>query len=59
MSGTIRLQYRRYRLPFHAPVRTAHGVWMQREGLLVRREDERGAVGYGEAAPLPDFGTET
>ncbi len=58
-----RLQFRRYRLPFCAPVRTAHGVWREREGLIVRLEDKSenggGAVGWGEAAPIPEFGTET
>ncbi len=54
-----RLQFRRYALPFRAPVRTAHGVWTTREGLLVRLEDETGGVGYGEAAPVPGFGLET
>ncbi len=54
-----RFEFRRYRLPFRAPVRTAHGLWREREGLLVRVEDEAGAVGFGEAAPIPDFGTET
>lgn len=53
------LQYRRYRLPFRAAVRTAHGAWAEREGLMVRLESEGGAVGYGEAAPIPWFGTET
>jgi len=53
------LSHRRYRLPFRAPLRTAHGVFDVREGLLVRLEDERGQVGYGEAATLPWFGTET
>jgi O-succinylbenzoate synthase len=52
-------QYRRYRLSLRAPVRTAHGVWTEREGLLVRLVGEAGAVGYGEAAVLPWFGTET
>ena len=54
-----RLQFRRYALPFRAPVRTAHGVWGEREGLIVRLEDESGRVGLGEAAPIPHFGTET
>lgn len=54
-----RLQYRRYRLAFRAPLRTAHGVWTEREGLLLRLEDETGRVGWGEAAVLPWFGTET
>ena len=58
-----RLQFRRYRLPFRAAVRTAHGVWREREGLIVRLEDKSesggGAIGWGEAAPIPEFGTET
>jgi O-succinylbenzoate synthase len=54
----LHLQYRRYRLPFRAPVRTAHGPWAEREGLIVRIECN-GRVGWGEAAPIPWFGTET
>jgi O-succinylbenzoate synthase len=56
---TYRLAYRRYRLPLRVAVRTAHGVLAEREGVLVRLEDESGAVGWGEAAVLPWFGTET
>lgn len=41
------------------PVRTAHGAWAEREGLIVRLENEKGCVGLGEAAPIPEFGTET
>lgn len=59
----FRFQYRRYRLPFRAVVRTGHGPWAEREGLIVRLEDVSeggtGAVGYGEASPIPWFGTET
>lgn len=75
-----RFQFRRYRVPFRAPVRTAHGLWTEREGVIVRvtrAEGSRGlgdgradpdqsairnpesAIGYGEAAPIPWFGTET
>jgi O-succinylbenzoate synthase len=54
------LQFRRYALPFRAPVRTAHGPWSVREGVLVRLEDPAtGRVGWGEAAPVPGFGPET
>jgi O-succinylbenzoate synthase len=56
---TFRLQHRPYRLAFRTPVRTSHGVWAEREGLLLRVEDGNGRVGYGEVAPLPWFGTET
>ncbi|MDE3085066.1 MAG: o-succinylbenzoate synthase, partial [Verrucomicrobiota bacterium] len=56
---TFHFSYRRYRLPLRTAVRTAHGVLLEREGVLMRLEDENGAVGYGEAATLPWFGTET
>lgn len=52
-------QFRRYRLPLKRPLRTAHGPWAEREGLLVRLEDKNGRAGYGEIAPIPWFGTET
>jgi o-succinylbenzoate synthase len=58
-SMAFHFQYRRYRLPFRLPVKTAHGVWLEREGVVVRLEDEAGEVTFGEAAPIPDFGTET
>jgi O-succinylbenzoate synthase len=55
-----RLQYRRYHLTLRAPLRTAHGVVAEREGLIVRLEEARGnVVGWGEAATLPWFGTES
>jgi o-succinylbenzoate synthase len=54
-----RFQHRRYRLPFRSTVRTAHGRWSEREGVMVRLETETGAVGYGEASVIPWFGTET
>jgi O-succinylbenzoate synthase len=56
---TYLLAYRRYRLPLRIAVRTAHGVLVEREGVLVRLEDESGLMGWGEAAVLPWFGTET
>ncbi|MEO6568815.1 MAG: o-succinylbenzoate synthase, partial [Opitutaceae bacterium] len=40
-------------------VRTAHGLWAEREGLIVRLENESGVVGFGEAAVIPWFGTES
>ena len=56
---TYRVAHRRYQLPFKLAVRTAHGAWAEREGVWVRMEDERGNVGFGEAAPIPWFGTES
>ena len=54
-----RFSHKTYRLPLRAPLRTAHGVWAEREGIIVRLEAEAGRVGFGEIAPLPWFGTET
>jgi len=54
----IKLHIQPYRLDFAVPFRTARGVQRQREGWLVRAEDNRGSHGWGEAAPLPGFGTE-
>lgn len=48
-----------YRRPFVVPLRNARGDWYEREGILVRLEAASGAIGYGEVAPLPEFGTET
>lgn len=54
-----RFHFKRYCLPLRSALRTAHGVWAEREGIIVRLEDEAGRVGYGEIAPIPWFGTET
>jgi o-succinylbenzoate synthase len=56
---SYRLHYRRYRLPFRSPVRTAHGPWADREGVLVQLLNAAGQTGYGEASPIPWFGSET
>jgi len=55
----LHLAYRRYSQPFRTPVRTAHGVWAEREGVIVRLVNDEGRVGFGEAAPIPWFGTES
>lgn len=53
------MAYRRYHLALRQPLRTAHGRWTHREGVWLRLERADGAAGYGEAAPIPWFGTET
>ena len=53
------MAYRRYRLLFLRAVRTAHGLWTEREGVVVRMEDGKGRFGYGEVAPLPWVDTAT
>lgn len=54
-----RFAFKPYRRPLQPALRTAHGVWAEREGFLVRLEAESGRVGLGEIAPIPWFGTET
>jgi len=56
---SYRFSFKPYRLPLRTPLRTAHGAWSEREGLIVRLEDESGQAGFGEIAPIPWFGTET
>jgi O-succinylbenzoate synthase len=56
---SLRFSHRLYRRPLRAPLRTAHSVWTEREGILLRAEGEGGVVRYSEVAPLPWFGTET
>lgn len=56
---SYRLAVKSYRLPLRTPLRTAHGLWTEREGLMLRLEAADGRVGFGEVAPLPWFGTET
>jgi O-succinylbenzoate synthase len=53
------LEFRSYRRRFRQPLATAHGIWKEREGIIVRLRDTDGRVGYGEAAPVPSFTTET
>ena len=48
-----------YQRRFKQPLRTSHGIWQIREGIIVSLTDEAGKVGKGEIAPLPWFGSET
>jgi o-succinylbenzoate synthase len=55
---TGRIEVRPYRLRLRRPLRTARGVYEVREGFLVLAHDgER--TGRGDAAPLPELGTES
>lgn len=52
----LRLEFRHYQRPFELPLVTAHGVWTERTGVIVRLEHASGAAGFGEIAPVPGFG---
>ena len=40
-------------------MRTSHGIWRVREGIIITLEDAEGKVARGEIAPIPWFGSET
>ena len=56
---SYRFEFRPYHRRFRQPVRTHHGDWQVREGLILKLTDEDGCSGFGEVAPLPWFGSET
>ncbi|AGB37472.1 mandelate racemase/muconate lactonizing enzyme family protein [Natronococcus occultus] len=49
------LEYRSFSLSLADPLETASGTIESRDGFLVRVTREDGAVGYGEATPLPGW----
>ena len=50
----MQLRWRPYRWALQPPLITACGPWSERRGWLLRLEEPAsGAVGWGEAAPLP------
>lgn len=53
------LRFAPYTLPYTAPFRTAGGTLNERRGWLLCVEDDGGAWGIGEAAPLHGFGMES
>lgn len=57
--GKISLQFKPYCRKLAVPLKTSHGYWKHREGILLRLEDESGRTGFGEVAPLEAFLTES
>lgn len=55
----FRLTFHPYQRRFKRLLRTHHGVWSVREGIIVQLQDGQGRTGQGEIAPLPWFGSET
>ncbi len=54
-----RFEYKAYVRTFRRPLVTAHGPWRRRRGIIIRLEDGDGRFGFGEIAPMPQFGTES
>lgn len=59
VCSELSFEFRAYRRPFLKALKTKHGLWTCREGIVLRLSDSTGQVGFGEVAPLPWFGTET
>ncbi|MBC2605715.1 o-succinylbenzoate synthase [Pelagicoccus albus] len=55
----VRFQYKAYRRSFAGDFSNARESFAKREGAIVRLEDKDGRVGFGEAAPIPSFGSES
>ncbi len=54
-----KFEFRTYYRKFKRPLRTSHGIWDIREGIILRLTDENGQIGWGEIAPLSWFGSES
>jgi len=52
-------ELRPFRLRLRTPLATALGPVRFREGVLLSLRSSDGCIGYGEATPLPAFGTES
>ena len=55
----IKFQYSPYNIEFAQPFNTARGNYNSRKGFIIVLTDSKGRKSFGEAAPLPEFGSET
>jgi o-succinylbenzoate synthase len=51
--------YSIYQRPFRQPLKTSHGVWEIRSGIIIQLTDSLGRYHQGEIAPIPWFGSES
>ena len=54
----MKFEFEIYQRHFKQPLRTSHGVWRIREGIIITL-NSAGISSRGEIAPLPWFGSET
>lgn len=48
-----------YQHKFKQPLKTSHGIWEVREGIILSLTDKSGKTNWGEIAPISSFGSET
>jgi o-succinylbenzoate synthase len=56
---SYKFTYSIYQRPFRQPLKTSHGVWKIREGIIIQLTDSFGRSHQGEIAPIPWFGSES
>lgn len=59
LTGKLTVEYLPYQRPFRQPLRSHHGQWAIREGILLKVINAQGQIGFGEIAPLEWFGSES
>lgn len=52
-------QVKRYKRTFKKPLITSHFILKERQGFIIRLQDENERVGFGEIAPFEYFGSES
>jgi len=55
----LELTYTPYSLKLKKPFQTSGTTISERKGFILKFKSQTNAIGIGEAAPLPDFGSET
>jgi o-succinylbenzoate synthase len=56
---SYKFAYSIYQRPFRQPLKTSHGVWEIRQGIIIQLTDDLGRSHQGEIAPIPWFGSES
>lgn len=54
-----KFEFRPYERQFRIPVKTSHGTWDIRKGIILRLTDNKDKEGFGEIAPVSWLGSET
>ncbi len=56
---SYKFTYSVYQRPFRQPLKTSHGVWEIRVGIIIKLTDTLGRYQQGEIAPIQWFGSES
>jgi o-succinylbenzoate synthase len=57
--NSYKFTYSVYQRRFRQPLKTSHGVWEIRQGIIIKLTDNLGRFQLGEIAPIPWFGSES